>query len=155
MKNKKTTRAVLVILIAIIWITANFVFQNRELLFDNNSINGESRITLKLLSDIDNEDIRTMLGQTSIQSIDIQESNSGGKEAIIRMEYLDTSKSEALTARLQEEYGEDIALLSAENIGGRITWEARYIIFAAVGIVVAIIIVLLIVYIRTIKKGMD
>ncbi len=155
MKNKKPTRAVLVLLIAFTWITANFVFQNRELLFDNKSINGESRITLKLLSDVDEGDIRAMLDQVSIQRIDIQESNAGGKVAVIRMEYLDSNKSEALTARLQEEYGEDIAPLSAVNIGGRITWEGRYIIFTAVGIVVAIIIVLLIVYIRTIKKGRD
>jgi preprotein translocase subunit SecF len=156
MKSKTINRIILILLLVITWTTFRFITENRYLLFDDNSINGETRITLRILSDIDKEDIKQIVYQTSqlnIQHIDILEGTAGSKEAVVDMAYMDASTREVLTAQLQKEYGNDVEVLSAVSIGGSINLETRYKIFAALGIAIIIIIILLVLYVRAMKGG--
>ena len=149
MENIVIRRTILIILIVVFLITLSFVFESWGLLFDDISINGETQINLRIVSNVDTEDIKEIVykaSQQNVQIIDVNEGAAGTKEVVIRMEYLDTNRRQALIARLQQEYINDVELLSATSIGGSISLETRYKLFAAIGIAVAIIIVLAVLY---------
>ena len=156
MKRKATRRIILILLVLITWVTFNFAFESWELLFNEKSVDGETIINLKIVSNVDLEDIKEIVHQASqqkVQRIEIDVEAAGDEDAIVRTIFMDTNSRQAIITRLQSEYANDVIVLSAASIGGSISLEMRYKILAILVVAVITIFVLLVIYARSIKKG--
>ena len=156
MKRKATRRIILILLVLITWVTFNFAFESWELLFNEKSVDGETIINLKIVSNVDLDDIKEIVHQASqqkVQRIEIDVEAAGDEDAIVRTIFMDTNSRQAIITRLQSEYANDVIVLSAASIGGSISLEMRYKILAILVVAVITIFVLLVIYARSIKKG--
>ena len=156
MKRKATRRIILILLVLITWVTFNFAFESWELLFNEKSVDGETIINLKIVSNVDLEDIKEIVHQASqqkVQRIEIDVEAAGDEDAIVRTIFMDTNSRQAIITRLQSEYANDVIVLSAASIGGSISLEMRYKILAILVVAVITIFVLLVIYAKAIKKG--
>ena len=156
MKRIATRRIILILLILITWVTFNFAFESWELLFNEKSVDGETSINLKIVSDVDLEDIKEIIHQASqqkVQRIEINVESAGDEDAIVRTIFMDINSRQALITRLQNEYSNDVIVLGAMSIGGSVSLEIRYKILATLVVEVITIFVLLVLYVRAIKNG--
>jgi preprotein translocase subunit SecF len=156
MKRIATRRIILILLVFITWVTFNFASESWELLFNEKSVDGETIINLKIVSDVDLEDIKEIVHQASqqkVQRIEINVEAAGDEDAIVRTIFMDTNSRQALITRLQNKYAKDVIVLSAVSIGGRVSLEIRYKILATLVIAVISIFILLVLYARAIKNG--
>ena len=154
MKNKLTKKIVLVVLILVIISLAvnvvGFFYVNRGMLFDSFAKNGGKIFQLKIGTTFDLEEVKEVVQKTTQQKlskINVEKDELSSDEVYIRIESGTNYENQDLIDSLKAKYGNAVEPIDITAIG--VTNRSGFgiaIIFLLVGIQIALIIGLSILY---------
>lgn len=142
MNNNKRTVIIVLLILGILTVAANMFSLSRSVFFDDLTMNGGSRIQLRVRTDYNLDDLKEVVQDTinkEIQKIEVNQETADIQIVLIEMDYLDAKEREEINNALLQLENKGVQLTMMESIGP-INKEGKQWIYTLFGAMVIVLV---------------